>query len=125
MTLCDHDISFFFKTVHEFLKDSKKLCELEALTFLPDDKQQEIFETRNHLSKNIKELKEIFIKNGVNDLEKITEKEWRVIIGMTSTFSEWCDEIGFFDLDIVQQEKVLQESPLVTFSLFLNGSESE
>jgi hypothetical protein len=125
MTLCDHDISFFFKAVHEFLKNSKKLCELEALTFLPDDKQQEIFETRNHLAKNTKELKEIFIKNGVNDLEKITEEEWRLIIGMTSTFSEWCDEIGFFDLDIAQQEKVLQESPLVTFSLFLNGSESE
>lgn len=125
MTLCDHDISFFFKVVHTFLENSKKLCELEALTFLPDDKWEEIFEIRDQLSQNIENLKEIFIKNGVNDLEKITKEEWRLIISMTSTFSEWCDEIGFFDLNLVQQEKVLQESPLATFSLFFGERKSE
>lgn len=99
----------------QILEQSQKLCEFEALTFMPDDKKHEYQDLKENLQKSIETLKSFFIKNNVDDLQNLTSKDWRILLGVACTFREWCMDIGFFDLNSSQQEKALLESPLVSF----------
>lgn len=111
----DHLIERQCALASQIMEQSQKLCELEALTFMPDDKKHEYQELKEDLQKSEENLKSFFIKNNVDDLQNLTSKDWRILIGVACTFKEWCMDIGFFDLNSSQQEKALLESPLVSF----------
>lgn len=93
----------------EFLALAKRLCELEAQTFLNDDGQIELKICKEHLKEKIKyfEREQNLSKENVLDWS-----QWRVHIALMSTFYEWCNEVQFFTLDLEKRKQIFQENPV-------------
>lgn len=104
-------------SVIDLLHQAQVLCELDALSFLPDDKKQELDEVKIAISTHRAEFQDLFLKNHLLDSGSISQSEWRVILGMSCTFLEWCTDVGFFDLNVFEQETALLEFPFDTLNL--------
>lgn len=105
------------ESVVDLLYHAQVLCELEALSFLPDDKKQELAEVKIAISTHFAEFQDLFLKNHLLDSDSISKSEWRLILGMSCTFLEWCANVGFFDLNVFEQEAALLEFPFDTLTL--------
>lgn len=105
------------ESVVDLLHHAQVLCELEALSFLPDDKKQELAEVKIAISTHRAEFQDLFLENHPLDSDFISQSQWRVILAMSCTFLEWCVDIGFFDLNVFEQETALLEFPFDTLTL--------
>lgn len=93
----------------EFLFLAKKLCDLEAQTFLNDESVKELEDTRQCLKEKIHafEGEEYFDKKYV-----FSWPQWRIYIGLMCTFYEWCHETRFFELDVDKRAEIFPENPV-------------
>lgn len=111
-----HDFPFAMKSLEQqsefekdFLSAAKKMCDLEAQTFLNDASALELKNVRQILKEKIEifENKEIFYKKNI-----FNWSQWRIYIALMCTLYEWCNEVRFFELDTAQREQVFLENPV-------------
>ncbi|WGL61059.1 hypothetical protein QEJ31_05555 [Pigmentibacter sp. JX0631] len=105
------------KLCEEIFQSAKVLCDFEALTFLPDESKSDYEKSKQRVKELLQNVlfNDLFIKYKSNNL---FFENWRLLIGMFVTFSEWCDNIDFYKENFDTQLILLKESPLISFNQF-------
>ena len=101
---------------NEIVSCARKICEYEAMTFLPDDFKEDYINVSNCIKNIIDNLKTcIRVK-----VDFLLENQWRIWLGILDCFIEWCVENKFATFSIEKQKELLIESPLMTFLYFID-----
>lgn len=97
-----------------FLNQGRSLCELEALTFMPDENISLYKSVKENIRDNIQKITHILSVNGYEDIQYFTENDWRKFISILVAFKEWTEDIKFFENNGHDKMKLLMESPLIS-----------
>jgi len=98
-----------------FFEWGKRLCEFEALTFLPDERIPEYKQVQEQVAICWQQLAHFLSQHGQEHTAQLSARQKRLIIGMACTHLEWREEIGFDQASEEEKKRFLKENPLETF----------
>lgn len=96
------------------LKQARSLCELEALTFMPDESISFYNTTKQNIIDSIKNVLKVLNENNYNYANNYTDCDWRKFLSIMDVFKEWTEEIRYFEHNEHEKINILIESPLTS-----------
>ena len=97
-----------------FLNHARSLCELEALTFMPDESIPLYKMTKINIDDTIQIINKELHENNFHYTNNYNDFDWRKLISIMDTFKEWTDDIIYFEYNEHKRISLLMESPLIS-----------
>jgi hypothetical protein len=97
-----------------FLNHARSLCELEALTFMPDESIPLYKITKENMNNEIQNINRVLNENNYNYTNNYTDYDWRKLISIMDTFREWTEDIKYFEHNNHEKINILMESPIIS-----------
>ncbi len=96
------------------INHTRSLCELEALTFMPDENIPLYKTIKQNVSDTIQNINNVLNKNNFIYTVHYNESDWRKFISIMDTFKEWTENIKYFEYSDNEKINILIESPLIS-----------